>query len=402
MDLVPLPPHSLRLGQVLSFSVRDAEGKLLIASGQVLQNTPLVQGLIERGAWVLAHETKEYQRAMAHKMDTLMHQGATLGDIARVKAEFRQDKPGAAAAPATPASQLAAWADLQLRAHTLLREPRAEDFVPRFEAIVQDMLQRLQQQPEMSLLLLIFEASQDIQSYSARHGLLSLALCELGARQLGWPEDIRLVLARAALSMNISISALQDRLAALAERPSELHRREIAAHGDASAELLQRLGVRDSLWLQVVRLHHEAGPGALAGRSMAEQMARLLRRVDLYGARLSPRKARKALSAAAAARAAYLDELGKPDEAGAALIKAVGLYPPGALVRLAHGEVGIVARRGHSANEPLVASLLGKSGAPLSEPVPRDTRLAAHAISASLAPHELKLFVNLEKLLKLY
>jgi hypothetical protein len=33
--------------------------------------------------------------------------------------------------------------------------------------------------------------------------------------------------------------------------------------------------------------------------------------------------------------------------------------------------------------------------------VPRDTRLATQAISASLAPHEMKLLVNMEKLLKL-
>jgi hypothetical protein len=63
--------------------------------------------------------------------------------------------------------------------------------------------------------------------------------------------------------------------------------------------------------------------------------------------------------------------------------------------------VGMVFKRGFSANEPLVAALIGKSGSPLSNPVPRDTRLAANAIAASLAPAEFKLRVNLEALLKL-
>ena len=97
----------------------------------------------------------------------------------------------------------------------------------------------------------------------------------------------------------------------------------------------------------------------------------------------------------------FLDEQQQPDEAGAALIKVVGLYPPGTIVRLANGEVGLVFKRGFSANEPLVAALLGKSGSPLSAPVVRDTRLASQAIAASLAPAELKLRVNLEALLKL-
>lgn len=395
MELIHLPPSALRLGQVLEFSVYDAGGKLLLARGQVVRNTPLGQLLMSRGAWVQPHETRDYQRAVAHQADTLMHQGATLGEIASARPDFRPERQSAG-----PVDGLAAWADLQLRAHTLLREPRAEDFLPRLDELLQDMQARLQTQPDATLLLLVFEAGQSWQHYSARHALLVMVLAEFTARQLGWATDLRDVLARAALSMNTSISTLQDRLAAQADRISELHRREIAGHGDRSAELLRSLGVQDSLWLQLVRLHHEVGPGALAGRAMPEQMARVLRRADIYAARLSPRQSRKAMSAAMAARAVYMDELGQPDEAGAALIKAVGLYPPGAIVRLASGEVGIVLKRGHSASEPLVASLLGKSGAPLSEPVTRDTRLAAQTISASLAPHELKLHVNLTKLVK--
>lgn len=397
-DLIPLPPHSLRIGQLLNFSVRDAEGKLLIASGQTLSDSPLVRQLIQMGAWARVEETKEYQRALAHKMDTMMLRGAVLGDIAKARADFQAERPGR---ETRPLGETAAWADLLLRTHSLLREPRAEDFLPRFEQLHGEALSRLQARTDAALTLLIFESSQDYRHYSARHGLLSLLLGELCARQLGWAEDIRGVLSRAALSMNIGISALQDRLAGQIERPGTEQRAQIDGHGDRGAELLRALGVGDSLWLQIVRLHHEAGAGALEGRSMPEQMARVLRRVDIFGARLSPRRMRRALSGAQAARAVYLDELQQPDETGAALIKSVGLYPPGSLVRLANGEVGVVVRRGHSANEPVVAALLGKSGAPLSEPVPRDTRLATQAISASLAPHEMKLLVNMEKLLKL-
>lgn len=396
MDLIPVPPNSLRVGQVLTFSLRDAEGQLLIARGQVLHNTPQLQAMLKRGVYVHAHETREYQRALAHKVDTMMMQGAKLGDIARAETDFQPER-----APAPPARLPEALADLQMHVHALIREPRAEDFLLRLEHLLDEVCGRLDAQTDAVLLLLVYEASQDFQYYSALHGLLTLALADQCARQLGWADDLRRVLARAALTMNIAITTLQDRLAGQTEMLAETHRAELAGHGDRGAELLRRLGVNDSLWLQVVRLHHEAGPGPLAGRSMPEQMARLLRRADIFGACLSPRRSRRALSGAAAARAAYLDELKQPDEAGAALIKAVGLYPPGSLVRLVNGEVGVVVKRGFSANEPLVAALLGKSGAPLSEPVPRDTRLAAQAIAASLAPHEMKLLVSLDKLVKL-
>lgn len=398
MDLIPLPPNSLRVGQVLQFSVRDGDGKLLFASGQVLPDSPLVQALIQRGAWVYAHETKQYQRALAHKMDTLMHQGAVLADIVKVQADFRPDQ----VAQKVELGVQEAWADMQLRAHSLLREPKREDFLARFEQVHGEAIARLQKQPDASLMLLIFEASQDFQQYSAKHGLLSLVLAEQCARQLGWPNEWRETLTRAALSMNISISHQQDRMAAQQDMPSEGQRRELATHGDQAARLLQELGVESDLWLQAVRLHHEAGPGPLAGRAPAEALARVLRRIDVFGARLSPRKSRRAMAGASAARAVYLDELQQPDEAGAALIKTVGLYPPGSLVRLSTGEVGIVFKRGFSATEPLVAALLGKSGAPLSSPVPRDTRLATNAIAASIAPHEMKLLVHMERLLKLF
>ncbi|OYU26682.1 MAG: phosphohydrolase [Burkholderiales bacterium PBB2] len=396
MELIQLPPHSLRVGQVLSFALRDAEGHLLFAAGQPLPNTPQVQALIARGAWVQAHETKEYQRALAHKMDTLMHQGAVLADIVKVQADFRQEK-----AQKVELGEQAAWADLQMHAHSLLREPRVEDFKPRFQQLHNEALRRLLAKPDAVLMLLIFETSQNFQSYSDRHALLCLALAELCARQLGWPDDWRLALTQAALSMNLSITNQQDRLAAQTGQPSPAQQQELVSHGDRSAALLTSLGVRSELWLQTVCLHHDAGPGALAGRAPAEQLARLLRRIDIFGARLSPRRSRAAMAGASAARAVYLDELKQPDEAGAALIKTTGLYPPGSLVRLANGEVGIVFKRGHSATEPLVAALLGKSGSPLSEPVPRDTRLATQAISASLAPQELKLRINIERLLKL-
>ncbi|MDC8784927.1 HD-GYP domain-containing protein [Roseateles koreensis] len=398
MDLIPFPAVALRFGHPLPYSIRDAEGKLLVIKGQVLHDSPHMREVIARGVWVQAHETKEYQKALAHKMDTLMHQGAALGDIIKAEADIVKNERQSA----RPELGLqAAWADFHEHAASLLREPRVEDFRPRFQQLHNDALARLARQPDSTLTLLIFESSQDFSRYSSRHALLCLVLAELCARHLGLPDDHRLALTQAALSMNIAITIAQDRLASQQDAATEAQRRTLMGHGDRSAALLESLGVSAELWLHTVRLHHEVGPGPLAGRSPAEHLARLLRRIDSYAARLSPRRTRQAMAGASASRSVYLDELRQPDEAGATLIKTLGLYPPGSLVRLANGEVGMVFKRGHSATEPMVAALLGKSGNPLSEPVPRDTRLTTQAVAGSLAPHELKLLVNMERLLKL-
>lgn len=401
MDLIALPPNSLRIGQVLSFSVRDAAGQLLFAAGQALPDTPQVRELIARGGYVLPHETQAYHRALHLKLDTMMLQGASMSQLARAEADF-QSAPAATGRGGPARSEAALWADLQLHAQQMLRDPQRADFLTRLAQLQAQALARLNAAPDAALLLLVHDASLDPVNYSSRHALLSLALAELAARQLGWPDDERLALGRAALTMNIAITAQQDRHALQQEGLSPAQRDQLSGHGDRGAALLQALGVADDAWLGAVRLHHEAGPGPLAGRAVAERLGRLLRRVDYYGARLSPRRTRQAQSAAHAARATYLDEAGQPDEAGAALIKAVGLYPPGSPVRLSNGELGLVLRRGASANAPLVAALVGRSGTPLSDPVPRDTRLAAQVIAASLTPQELKLRVSLEALLKLY
>ncbi|HEY1092649.1 MAG TPA: hypothetical protein VGE47_16245 [Burkholderiaceae bacterium] len=399
MDLIQLPPNALRLGQVLTFSVRDANGKLLFATGQVLHDSPQVRSLIEHGAFALAHETKEYQRQLAHKVDTMMHQGAVLGEIAKAQAVY---KPDPKVEKRSFASDLDAWNEIQSHAHALLRDPKPIDFLPRFETLHAEMMQLLQRNADALLTLLVHDASRDFRQYSSKHGLLCMALAELCGQRLGWSDAWRAALTRAALSLNVRISVAQDRLAASSDTFTPEQREQLMHLSYLNADYLRSLGVTDPLWLDTLAVRHETGPGPLADRSPAEQLARLLSRIDIFAARLSPRRSRAALSAGSAARAVFLDELKHPDEAGAALVKAVGLYVPGSLVRLVNGEVGIVFKRGPNANEPLVAALMGKSGNPLADPVPRDTRLASQAVAGSLAPHELKLNINLEKLHRLY
>jgi hypothetical protein len=175
----------------------------------------------------------------------------------------------------------------------------------------------------------------------------------------------------------------------------------IDGHAVRGAALMRESGVTDELWLQAVEQHHASPPGPLAELSAVLQLSRLIQRADMFAARLSPRQARNALSASAAARFAYLDENKQADEAGAAIIKALGIHPPGSFVRLANTEVCVVLRRGRRANEPIVAVIIGKSGNPAGEPAVRDTRLKPYEVVAGVAPHEIKLRLNLAKLIDL-
>jgi len=180
-------------------------------------------------------------------------------------------------------------------------------------------------------------------------------------------------------------------------------RAEIYKHGATGERLLRDVGVVDELWLAVVRVHHDA-TGAdlpLAGLPPERQLARLLRRIDIFIAKLSRRATRLPMSPVQAAREACLGAGGTPDEIGGALLKAVGLYPPGSFVELASGEIGIVVARGRRANLPLVASLIGVSGTVLMEPVLRDTLDRRYAVKGVVPSGSVKVRPPHEKLMSL-
>jgi len=400
MPVSQLPPEQLRIGHPVPFGLLDADGQLLMARGMVIETAAHRQQLIERGVYVDQQDSEAYCRSMAGKLDTMLRKNELLGRIA-------QAHPDEAEIDATQVSRkgpdpLATFSNLQMHAGKLLRETPQSDFPARLRKVQEDLSGLVNADADIALLLLINATTSELRQYSATHAMLVAAVCELAARNLaGWPADWREPLRCAALSMNMAMTALQDTLALQASPPNPVQRAQIDSHAERAAQSLAAAGVDEALWVEAVRYHHDSPPGSLSGLPPARQLARLIQRADIFAARLSPRSKRAAMSGAAAAKAAYLDERQQPDEAGAAIIKATGIYPPGSYVRLASGEVAVVLRRGSRANEPLVASVVSRVGTPLGEPALRNTRLVAHAVTAGVAPQEVRLRLNIERLLRL-
>lgn len=100
-------------------------------------------------------------------------------------------------------------------------------------------------------------------------------------------------------------------------------------------------------------------------------------------------------------QASYFDENRQIDEAGAALIKAVGIYSPGSFVRLNTDEIAVVVKRGANTTTPRVAVLVNRNGMPIGELIVRDTSQGEFRIVASVAARNIKVKINLERLLAL-
>ena len=403
MAVLQLPPDVLRVGEPTPFALRDQSGRLLIPRGTLVASELQLQQLAARDLYVDEQDGGALHRAMAGKLDTMVRQGALIGALAKAQPNAVEIS-SSAARPEAPLrmAPIAAWSSLQLRTSALLRDASQPGFVVGLMQTQLRLLELIDEDADTALMLLVHASTHEFHDYSVRHALLVAVICELAARNIEtWPEACRPSLRCAALTMNVSMTQLQNQLATQDSPPSPQQRQQIDAHAVKSASLLRTAGVTDELWLLAVTHHHDSPPGPLAGRPPARQMARLLQRADIFAARLSPRKSRVSTSATAAAKAAFLDETQQPDEAGSAIIKATGLYPPGCLVRLHNGEVAVVLRRGRLATEPVVASVVNPQGHAIAVPALRNTRMAATVVTGGVAAHEVKVRLDPSRLLQL-
>lgn len=384
MKLIHFSPEHLRLGAPLPFGVRDARGRLLLTAGASIGGSDQLSHLRSQPLYCDEDESNEWRRKLGAAVGAMLRQNASLKDIAgaRPQEPARDDAAGAEVPLPDQWESLATLLDAALRD----AQPNAE-FVARVRLVYERASKLGQRQVDASLYHLIHAAGHSVEKYSSHHALLVMLVCEQAAQVLGWPAEAQRSLGCAALSMNVAMVALQDHLAASDVTLTPAMREQIRQHGAQGAQLLVDAGLDDRLWSETVRLHHDSGDGQLplAELPQERQLARLLRRADIFTAKISRRRTRAPMSPVQAAREACLGSDGVPDEVGGALLRATGLYPPGSFVELANGERGIVVARGRRANLPWVASLVAPSGMALGEPALRDTVEARFAVRAAVA-----------------
>jgi HD-GYP domain-containing protein (c-di-GMP phosphodiesterase class II) len=400
MNLVSLNIESIQLGQPLPFVLRGADGALLAQKGYVIRNREDLARMVARGRQLCVDtdESGDSHRAYLAQLQRMLIADTSLGEIAAMKMAAGEDTAGRD----RTGRALPDWPELQMRATQLLRSPQAADFGARFQALHDELSRHVEQTPDATLLALIYLSAQETRMYSATHSMLVSSVCMVVAREMfRWPEAHIQQLGHAALSMNIAMTELQDQLA---QQTHPLTAPQIAAvenHAERSEALLRSLGVADPVWLEAVRCHHHRKPGPLAKKTLPQQMARMLQRADIFGARMAPRTARWPMPVTAAMQASYYDEEHQVDEAGAALVKTLGVYPPGAFVRLASQEVGVVIRRGSTATTPRVAVVTNRDGLPTGEPIPRDTGMPPWKVTGVVAFKDVRVKLSLDRLLSL-
>ncbi|MEO8250031.1 MAG: phosphodiesterase [Burkholderiales bacterium] len=266
---------------------------------------------------------------------------------------------------------LAMWADLEAGLSVVLLAPgHIPDFqkkIGQYDGWMRGLLER---DTDIALYLLFQLAATSTTGYSASHALVCAVLCHITALELKLPAAERDSLVHAAMTMNVSITSLQNELAVQSAKLSGSQRAALHQHGARSRKVLADRGVADPLWLDVVAAHHDEleGSGAANLAPQPRRLAQLLQMIDRYGAMISPRKSRSARSVSESLREVVTGPGGRRTELGDALVRAVGVCPPGSFVRLTNGETAVVLRRGDSPEDPVLAVLVDPQGRPTTPP----------------------------------
>lgn len=372
MKMLRLPRSKVQIGSPLPWSVRDEQGHLLLSKGHVVDSEHQLEQLLERGAFVDVEEVRAVERA-AHPQQT---KTASL-----------------------PPNLFGLWDQTTEALKALLRSIDKEpDFLGRMDKFAAHILTLLDSNSDIAIYRCVRQDNAHNFYYGYTHSIHSAVLCVLMARRLKWSEARVMSLLKAALTMNLTILELQGEMAAQDVPMKDKQRALIHEHPAQCVLALQAAGVTDADWLAAIAQHHERpdGTGYPSSGTDVCEMAVALRVADVFMAKISPRALRAALSPQEAVRQLYREDQGGP--ISTAVIKELGIYPPGDFVKLASGELGIVVHRTDNARSPIVASITDAAGHPVARTQRHDTAQPGFAIVASVTDKSMLMRLPPERL----
>lgn len=366
-EMIKVNQGDIALGQPLPFSVYDQNGVVLLKSGIVIRLPGQMKRLLDGGVY--------YSQAEA-------------GTQRRTGATNPLAYPNLPGSEAINAFEMLESVKARLyRTFVTFRNP---DYHKEVLASVEDVALTIQEACQYNTDAALASLNLDYDSsYSVVHHLQAGLLCELVGKRLGINEAGRLMLIKAAVTHDIGLHDIQDRLDSQVAPLSDQQKARIQSHPADSARILCALGVTDRVWLNAVLQHHERIDGSgYPEKCLGDAItppARILAVADIYSAMVRDRPYRKAMVSKEAMRQLLIDQ-GKTTDARVTqiMIKEVGVFPPGTIVKLANGEVAVVKERGENATMPVVYSFMRPDDMPRLSPARRETALAQYSIEGMM------------------
>lgn len=317
-SLVRVAPGVLVVGKPLPWPVFDNQGEVLLAQGYVIQGDAQLEQLYKRGMF--------YPR-QAENPDEEVQEDVAEGER-------------------NPFSDYRALLKTLKRTHQAIsaRDPEARLKLLGFARLI-DRICREAPDPTLALVHLY-----SVEPTATEQSLFYAIVCHFTATELGMDEGRRVVLMAAALSANLALMPILDRLNASTHGLTDQQRTIIRRHPQLAARALHDAGIENRLLLKIIMQHHERSDGSgypegLEGDAILPE-ASILALSEHYVALISRRgyRPRHSITEARKAIADAARESTRP-KLFQALLNALTPFPPGGLVRLANNEIAVVTHR---------------------------------------------------------
>lgn len=357
LNLVRIAPGALTIGRPLPWNVYDADGNVLLRQGYVIQTNSQLEQLFERGRF----KPRKIERPQEEIFE-----------------DNRERNP---------------FADYPDLLHTLEAtlnaitgaDPSAHK---RLLGLARMIERTCTESPDASLALIhLYSIGPVIHEQILFHAIL----CQFIGRQFGLEEKRISVLTTAALTANLALVPIADKLNASNKVLSNEQRGVIRKHAERSIQALRSAGINNKLMLTIIAQHHEQADGSgyprgLSGTDIRPE-AEILALAERYIAMITKRAYRDRMDVANARKliANLADGKFRP-AIPKALLQVLGEFPPGILVRLENNEVGVVTGRPVRARGPFVKAIFGPRGNRYAGTFERDTSLPEFNVRALEEP----------------
>lgn len=357
-NFIPVGRYDIRVGEPLPYSIYDRSGMLLLRRGFVIHLQRQLEVLLNNGVYHAAAEPRP-QRGNPAPLPPVQNEAKSTFEMLDI---------------------------VKLRLKRLFDNFRVGREIDQFPTRVEDIALTIQEACTHDTDAALANLHLDYDSsYAVVHHLQAAIVCELIGKRLGVRDETRLPLICAGITHDWGLLDIQDELDRQAAPLTEAQQARINAHPRDGGEQLRALGVTDTQWLDAVRHHHERLDGSGYPDRLREEAigvpTRVLAVADMYSAMVRDRPYRKALVSKEAMRSLMLEQGAKTDSRLIQMmIKELGVFPPGAIVKLASGEIAVVTKRQQNSLAPIVAAFIRPDGMPMLAPTRRETAGASHAV----------------------
>ena len=210
----------------------------------------------------------------------------------------------------------------------------------------------------------------DFDSYTIGHSVRVAALSSLIAVQLGWSRDLQNQIATAGLLHDLGKGKIPDEILFKPGRLSTDERKIMENHSVLGVRILLANGETDPVVLSAAWGHHlrEDGGGypAMPKWFRRSSAAALIHVCDVFEALTAVRPYKKSMSPRKAYEIMTMDKGAFHPRMLSALIRTLGLFPPGSEVILSDQRRAVVVAKGSALDRPLVRVTHDEFGARLS------------------------------------